>query len=306
MTYFKQNYYNKSKRFSKDEQQEYRRMQKEKAEKVLDEIFEKFKTEEFPEFVAKEYLKPIDRPSDRWSLSNRFAMWISGTLDARGFRQWEAIKRTVNKGSKAVYILAPNKYIIKQNKTKIDEATNKIIKIEEEIPVVFFKPIPVFRVEDTEGEPVKYVEEPKTILPLQHIFDKFDLKIEYDRTLLGEYGSCSTDDSKKIRICTPNVMTAFHELVHAVHGSIEPLKNGQDPEQEIIAQLTALILGKIYGFEASEDMAYSYRYIESYTKNVNGDRHKIVHSCIKVIGKIEKILDKIFDIEKQKYKQEEE
>ncbi len=49
----------------------------------------------------------VDVPSGKWSFTNRTLMFLSGTGDARGFRQWKKAGRYVRKGTKAIFILAP-------------------------------------------------------------------------------------------------------------------------------------------------------------------------------------------------------
>ena len=41
-------------------------------------------------------------------------MYISGTLDARGFKQWKEVNKFVKKGSQALYILVP-RMVMREN-----------------------------------------------------------------------------------------------------------------------------------------------------------------------------------------------
>ena len=72
-------------------------------------------------------------------------MFLSGTGDARGFRQWKEVNRWVKKGARAIHILVPC------FKKEMDEGTG-----EEKDVLRFFKSMPVFRFEDTEGEKLDY------------------------------------------------------------------------------------------------------------------------------------------------------
>jgi hypothetical protein len=72
-------------------------------------------------------------------------MFFADTKDARGIRQWNKVNRYVKKGSKGFYILVPN---IK--KIEDEEAG------EERKVLVGFLARPVFRYEDTDGEPLEY------------------------------------------------------------------------------------------------------------------------------------------------------
>jgi antirestriction protein ArdC len=77
-------------------------------------------------------------------------MYLNETDDARGFRQWLQVGRHVKKGSKAFYIIGPVTKKITEKKS-LDSGE----KVREEKQIIAgFKAIPVFRIEDTEGEPI--------------------------------------------------------------------------------------------------------------------------------------------------------
>ena len=119
-----------------------------KAQVQLDRLLEAFRTGEVETAIAKTMIPrhPDDiRPCDAWSLSNRLMCWLSGTADARGYRQWQKTGRHVTKGSKAVYILAPN------TKTITEEENGQEVKRQ---VVTGFRAVPVFRLEDTDGDPL--------------------------------------------------------------------------------------------------------------------------------------------------------
>ncbi|MCE2498900.1 MAG: hypothetical protein J4F28_07965 [Nitrosopumilaceae archaeon] len=63
---------------------------------------------DLPAAIAKSCIHvDEDMPSSKWNRCNRILMMLSGTSDARGYRQWGEVGRHVRKGSRAVYILAP-------------------------------------------------------------------------------------------------------------------------------------------------------------------------------------------------------
>lgn len=55
---------------------------------ALNSILQKFETGDIPEAIAYSMLLFPDVPSANWSLLNRTFMFLSGTMDARGYRQW--------------------------------------------------------------------------------------------------------------------------------------------------------------------------------------------------------------------------
>jgi len=72
----------------------------EKVKSVLNSVLERFESGDIPEAIAYSMFPFPEVPSACWSLLNRTLMFLSGTMDARGIRQWNKVKRFVNKGSK--------------------------------------------------------------------------------------------------------------------------------------------------------------------------------------------------------------
>ncbi|PWJ25655.1 uncharacterized protein DUF955 [Branchiibius hedensis] len=71
-----------------------------------------------------------------------------GTIDARGFRQWEKAGREVTKGQKALYILGPNKkWITEEDPHRPGKTRKKQI-------TAGFSAVAVFEASQTEGEPI--------------------------------------------------------------------------------------------------------------------------------------------------------
>ncbi|RZB31320.1 MAG: hypothetical protein SRB2_04845 [Desulfobacteraceae bacterium Eth-SRB2] len=79
----------------------------EKVKSVLKSVLERFETGDIPEAIAYSMFPFPEVPSARWSLLNRTLMFLSGTMDARGIRQWNKVSRYVNRGSKCLFILVP-------------------------------------------------------------------------------------------------------------------------------------------------------------------------------------------------------
>ena len=253
----------------------------ERAKDQLSRIAKLFATEQLPDTLVKSYLEPTGSPSDNWSLGNRLIMTMEGTYDARGYRQWQKVGRHVKKGTKAIYILAP----------RVGKAVEKDKETGEETERRFvsgFMGIPVFRYEDTDGAELKAVKNaPRSLPPLADVAEQWGISVRFDATRHGEYGSYSKSDGE-IRLCTDDVTTFFHELAHAAHSRIEKLKPGQDPTQEIVAQLAACTLARAYGHDVD---GYTYGYIAHYANG--GDPETVGRACYRVIGTVEKILDMI-------------
>lgn len=248
----------------------------ERVQDVLNTIIEKFKTGEIPEAVAMASYPMPDIPSRNWSFTNRTLMFLSGTGDARGFRQWKCANRHVCKGAKAIYILVPC------FKKKVDEATGE----EGEI-LSFFKASPVFRVEDTEGEQLDYEMLTLPNLPLIEKAREWDISV---KAVPGnrEYRGYYSPARREIGLATPEEKTFFHELAHAAHEKVKgELKTGQDPIQEIVAELSAQALCRLVGKSFKETLGNSFQYIERYAKKLKQTPHT---ACLKILSETEQVL----------------
>ena len=113
-----------------------------KVKQALESIIQRFKDGDIPQVVACSSFPISNIPAAKWSLLNRMLMFIAGTNDARGFRQWKEVGRHVKKGSKAFTILAP-RFVKKLTEDGEDE----------KMLLAGFLAVSVFRVEDTEGAP---------------------------------------------------------------------------------------------------------------------------------------------------------
>lgn len=277
----------------------------EKAKATLNRLLAMFESGDLPPAVARTMLRRQagdERPSDKWSMGNRIIMLLNGTEDARGFKQWEEVNRRVKKGAKAFYILAPlTKKVIFKAK-EIDPETGEECKIEEERMVVIgFRFIPVFRYEDTEGEPLpetKYA--PPEPPPLAEVAKAFGVQeIIYTPSSDRSYGFYSWgENGKKIVLHTHDVKTWFHELGHAVHHTFRHLQNGQVAEQEIVAEVFAAVMCELHGIRGYHQ--HSWEYIRHYAANDPGEALKVI---FRVLSDVEECMKRVFaaaeDLEKK-------
>jgi len=251
-----------------------------KIKQVLENIVQRFKEGDIPEAIAYSTFPIPNTPASKWSLLNRTLMFISGTSDARGFRQWKEVGRYVKKGSQSFTILAP-RFIKKQSE---DE--------EEAEPILAgFLAVPVFKVEDTEGEPLDYEKIELPELPLMEVAKEWSISV---KAIPGnyQYSGYFSQDRKEIGLASKEEAVFFHELAHAAQQKVlGELKKGQDWRQEIVAELAAATLCKIVG-KTSKHLGNNYRYIEKYTESTNLTPWQ---ACLKVIRDTEKVLALILD-----------
>jgi len=235
-----------------------------------------------------------DKPSNYWSIGNRFLMYLHGTSDARGFQQWQKVERTIRKGAKAIHILAPVYKKIKAKGKEVDENGNEV-EIEDEINVIaYFKTIPVFKVEDTTGKEIVYPEyKPENPPKLIDIAQKMGIEVNWEAGCNGEYGYYVLGHNK-IVLKSYDEKVFYHELAHAIHDKyLENLQGGQIARQEIIAEMTAAVICELFGIESY--LQRSYEYISQYAGS--NSPAKTIAEIMRKLDKVEKIINIIFDNE---------
>jgi len=84
----------------------------------------------------------------------------------------------------------------------------------------------VFRAEDTDGQPLEYETIPLPKLPFMEVAEQWGIKVTSIPGGAGLYGSYNAR-ARHIRLASPEEMVFLHELAHAAHDRIRPLKGGQ-------------------------------------------------------------------------------
>ena len=250
-----------------------------KIKEVLKSILACFESGDIPQAIAYSVFPIPDIPSTRWSLLNRTLMYIAGTMDARGFRQWKEVNRYVKKGSKALYILVP-RMVVRENKDG-----------EEEELLAGFMARPVFRVEDTEGELLAYQKIELSQLPLTERAKEWGISVKAIPGNYRCYGYFS-EQRKEIGLATREESVFFHELAHAAHQRVtKDFMSIHSWRREVVAELSAAVLCKIVG-KTSRYLGNHYQYISHYAKEMNLPP---VRACMEVMGDVEKVLNLILE-----------
>jgi len=162
-----------------------------KIKDALDSIISRFEQGDIPASIAMATFPRKDCPMNKWSYINRVLCFLNGTDDARGYRQWELVGRHVKKGCKSFPILAP----------KFKKVKEENVESEDSVILSGFLAVPVFRVEDTEGDPLPYQSIALPKLPLSEVAKEFGLDIKAipsDYEYLGYY----CHDRKEIAVAT--------------------------------------------------------------------------------------------------------
>lgn len=230
-------------------------MTSEKAREVLHELALLFRDpDKLVGGMADTLIRAGDRPIDRWSWGNRLVAWLHDTTDARTFLQWKEVRRSVIRGAQAFFILAPCTYTVRET----DEEGEDVKKER----LTGFRAVAVFRLEDTEGEPISSPTPPH-LPPLIEVAERWGILVRYAPVPGDGWGirGSYSPDKKRITLFTENQATFFHELVHAADDRFSPLKAGQDPDQEAVAEVGGAVLARIYGGRV--DRA-AWKYVRSY------------------------------------------
>ena len=266
---------------------------KKSNEQIIDDavsqLTDMFNTGKLPKQVAFSIIHrhPGDViPSDKWSIGNRVLQLLQGTEDARGYKQWQSDGRQVKRGSHAIHILAPLTFKIKDKDQLTGEETEKII-------VKGYRPVPVFRYEDTEGQPLPYdhVYEPPAHPTFFDAARKLGIDVEYKpltATYLGRYSI----NTNSIRLCSEDAIVYYHELSHAVHATFVDLKVFNPAKAEVIAEFSALVLANICGIEGFEQQGFDYiqRYAQEHTPT------SVMQEIMSVLNDVDKIVAKILSV----------
>ena len=258
---------------------------------AVDSLTNMFRTGKLPEAVAFSIIRrrPDDEiPSDKWSVGNRVLQMLQGTEDSRGFKMWAKEERSVKKGAHAIWIFSPLTFKVKE----MDEKTGKEV---EKVIVKGVRPIPVYRVEDTEGKPLPersdYTPDKKPTF-----FDaaeKLGIDVTYTpmrSNFLGRY-SVRTNS---IRLCAEDAIVYYHELAHAVvhHATLIDLRAFDRKKEEVVAEFSALVLANIAGVSGFEKQGFDY--INEYARD-----HKpgnVLREIMSVLNDVEKIVNTVLAV----------
>ena len=245
-----------------------------KAQEALDQVVEQFKSGDLSPIVDLARIQrqgePI--PSEQWTLSNRvLALIQTGSMDCRGYRQWQKVNRHVRKGERAAYILAP---LMLQVEDKDTGEQRQILR--------GFRSVAVFADHQTEGEDLPEVDyAPAEIPPLEDVARSMGIDVRYLPLPEDRLGACSVD-GERIKLGSHDPMVFFHELGHAAHAKLAgKLQGGQHTGQETVAEFTAAVLMHLYGL--GDRTGNCWRYIQGYAPDP-------LQAIVKALGTVEKVL----------------
>ncbi len=266
---------------------------------ALSGILQEFEQGTIPEAIALAMFPTADIPSAKWSLLNRLLMVMAGTGDARGIKQWNQVGRRVKKGAHAFRIFAPRFIKIKsQNLSKSTEGEDlesaATAETKEKKRIVGFLLIPVFRVEDTEGEPLTYEALEVPDLPLMEVAGAWGLEVKAIPGNNRIYG-CFSPSAGRISLASPEEKVFFHELAHAAHSRTGLLEERAKWQREMVAELSAAVLCRVCGRQPDENLGETFSYLEQESKKAG---LPVTQACLTVLSDVEATLNLVFSAAK--------
>ena len=201
-------------------------------------------------------------------------MTTAGSIDCRGYNQWQKVNRQVQKGQSSGYIFVP------LFRTVADDDSDDGRKI-----LTGFKAVPVFGLEQTEGDELPTFDYTPAELPaLLDVATALGVRVEFCPLPADRHGDVDAAGTV-IRVGVEgdgSFKTFFHELGHAVHARIEgkSLQAIQDAQQETIAEFTACTLAHLYGYDYSGN---AWEYISKY----NADP---IAAIMQALGTVEQVI----------------
>lgn len=242
--------------------------EKENKIKELTQQLEKGVEEVLTSDRYKDYLKQMSK-FHSYSYSNCLLIFLqneNASLVA-GYKTWQTqFNRNVNKGEKAIKIIAPCPVKIKKDVEFINSKGEKEVKTEE---VVFprFKAVNVFDISQTSGEPLtQLAEELKgDYKNFENLFNAIKKCSSFDIIMTNETlkedakGLCSIEDKtitiKEGMSQVQTIKTLLHEIAHE---KLHTERNKTRNQEEIEAESIAFVVANYFGIDTS---SYSFDYV---------------------------------------------
>lgn len=267
------------------------RTEKQKVQEITDKLEEGLK-ELFESEKYKTYLSTMSK-FHNYSFNNTLLIAMQkpeATLVA-GYKAWQKnFERHVNKGEKAIRILAPAPYKIKEERDKLDPVTGEMMfdengmpqKEETEVTIPAFRAVSVFDVSQTDGKPIPELEVNELLSTVegyedfvQALMNISPVPIAFEDIPGDSKGYFSTAE-KRIAVQenmseSQTLKTMVHEVAHSmlhdkeVNQSMDiPVKDRNTKEVE--AESVAFTVCQHFGIDTSD---YSFGYIAGWSSGRN-------------------------------------
>ena len=282
------------------------RTEKQKVQEITDKLEEGLK-ELFESEKYKTYLSTMSK-FHNYSFNNTLLIAMQkpeATLVA-GYKAWQKnFERHVNKGEKAIRILAPAPYKIKEERDKLDPVTGEMMfdengmpqKEQVEVTIPAFRAVSVFDVSQTDGKPIPELEAQEFLSTVegyedfvQALMNVAPVPIGFEDIPGDSKGYFHTEE-KRIAVQenmseSQTLKTMVHEVAHSMlHNKKinrddlieEPAKDRNTKEVE--AESVAYTVCQHFGIDTSD---YSFGYIAGWS---SGKDMKELKSSLDTIRK---------------------
>ena len=236
-----------------------------------------------------------------------------------GYKAWQKnFERHVNKGEKAIRILAPAPYKIKEERDKIDPVTQELLldkdgnpqKEEVEITIPAFRAVSVFDVAQTDGKPIPELAAKELLSDVEGYQDMIraveaisPVPIELEE-IAGDSKGYYDREAKRIAVQenmseSQTLKTMIHEVAHSKLHSKEVEQDEQMKKdrntKEVEAESIAYTVCQHFGIDTSD---YSFGYIAGWssgrdTKELRSSMDTIRRTASELITGIEEQLQEL-------------
>ena len=293
--------------------------EKQKVQELTDKL-ERGLTELFNSDSYKNYLSTMSK-FHNYSFNNTLliAMQKPEASLVAGYKAWQKnFDRHVNKGEKAIRILAPAPYKIKEERDKIDPVTQEIMldrdgnpqKEEVEITIPSFRAVSVFDVSQTDGKPIPQLEAKELLSDVEGYQDMIHaveavspVPIEMEE-IAGESKGYFDREARRIAVQenmseSQTLKTMIHEVAHSMLHNKEMEQDEQARKdrntKEVEAESIAYTVCQHFGVDTSEN---SFGYIAGWssgrdTKELKSSMDTIRRAASELITGIEEQLEEI-------------
>ena len=236
-----------------------------------------------------------------------------------GYKAWQKnFERHVNKGEKAIRILAPAPYKIKEERDKIDPVTQELLldkdgnpqKEEVEITIPAFRAVSVFDLSQTDGKPIPELTAKELLSDVEGYQDMIraveaisPVPIELEE-IAGDSKGYYDREAKRIAVQenmseSQTLKTMIHEVAHSKLHSKEVEQDEQKRKdrntKEVEAESVAYTVCQHFGIDTSD---YSFGYIAGWssgrdTKELRSSMDTIRRTASELITGIEEQLQEL-------------
>jgi len=245
-----------------------------------------------------------------YSWNNRLLIFMQKRNASRvaGFRTWQSLGRRIKKGEKGIMIFAPRFYKVKVKETQIDAETGEEFEVVSEQERIYFVPVYVFDVSQTEGKPLPELNLdygsntdhfPELLKAIETGLAKEGIAVYYTELEGDLYGYTEgktiTINSRKS--VDDRLRTLIHEFAHfKLHFNEDRFKYSKK-EKETHAEATSYVVCKFYNVPSK-----AFNYLALY----RSDGEMILNSVkivSRAVGDMIKIIEEgMTEIEKSKEK----